>query len=50
MGKETIAPELTDEQIVGLLHQAEEDEQEGRLVRCGNEPELREFFETLRPQ
>ncbi len=50
MTRQTIALDLTDEEIACRLREAREDEHEGRLVHCESEIELREFFGTLRHQ
>ena len=47
MTRQTMAPILTEEQMARRLQDAQEDEQQGRLVHCANEAELREYFRTL---
>lgn len=44
----TDAGELTQEEMIALLRAAQDDEREGRLVRCTSEAEMREFFAGLR--
>ncbi len=40
--------ELTDDEVVARLREAVRDVQEGRLVHCDTEEELRAFFASLR--
>ena len=44
MTRKTLAPTFTDEQMARKLDSAKADEQEGRLVHCENEGELRKYF------
>jgi len=39
--------ELTDDEIVARLREAVRDVEEGRLVHCDTEEELRAFFASL---
>lgn len=39
--------ELTDDEIVARLREAARDVQQGRLVHCDSEEELRAFFVSL---
>jgi hypothetical protein len=48
MARQTQDHELTDEEIVSRLREAEEDAQAGRLVSCETEDDLRAFFGPLR--
>ena len=48
MTQETAASDLSDEQVATMLRQAKEDEEEGRLVHCGTEAELKEFLASQR--
>ena len=48
MARQTQEHEFTDEEIVGRLRDAAEDERAGRLASCENEDDLRSFFATLR--
>jgi hypothetical protein len=41
-------PEMTIEDMEDRIRGAGADEQLGRLIRCDNEAELREFFAVLR--
>ena len=50
MARKTLAPTFTDEQMARKLDSANKDEQEGRLVHCENEGELRKYFRGLRAQ
>lgn len=47
MTRQATVPSLTDEQMARRLEEAQQDERDGRLVRCHDEAELREFFRTL---
>ncbi|MHB8246147.1 MAG: hypothetical protein ACYDGN_12500 [Acidimicrobiales bacterium] len=50
MTPQTVAPDLTDQEVARRLEEAQADEEQGRLVHCGDEAELREFFRTLPDQ
>ena len=50
MTRQTLAPDLTDEEIAGRLHEAREDERQGHLVHCENEAQLRESLGSIRNQ
>jgi hypothetical protein len=50
MARQTVAPDLSDQEVARRLQAAQADEQEGRIVHCENEAELREFFRTLPDQ
>ncbi len=47
MARKTEVPDLADDDMVRMLETAVEDEREGRLVRCGDETELRALMEHL---
>jgi len=47
MTRQATVPSLNDEQMAHRLEEARDDERDGRLVRCNNEVELREFFRAL---
>jgi hypothetical protein len=48
MTREPTVHDLTDEEMARRVDAARDDERDGRLVRCRDEVELREFFRTLR--
>lgn len=45
--RQATVPSPTDEQMAHRLEEAQQDERDGRLVRCHDETELREFFQAL---
>jgi hypothetical protein len=48
MTQETAASDLSDEEVATMLRQAKQDEDEGRLVHCGTEADLKEFLASQR--
>jgi hypothetical protein len=48
MTQETAASDLSDDEVATMLRHAKEDEEEGRLVHCGTEAELRDFLLSQR--
>jgi hypothetical protein len=50
MARQTVAPDLSDQEMARRLQAAKTDEQQGRLVHCENETELQEFFRTVPDQ
>ena len=39
---------LTEDELSALLERALDDEREGRIVHCANEPELRDYMQGMR--
>lgn len=48
MTRQATVPQLTDEQMVRRLEEAQVEDREDRLVGCSGEAELRELLGTLR--
>jgi hypothetical protein len=48
MVRQAAAREMTDSEIIDGLRDAAVDEENGRLVHCETEDDLRTFFSTLR--